>query len=178
MSAVALRRSRLKIPHPNPSARRWSAEERALLGRMPDKGIAYELGLEVKQVRAQRERLRIPVFDRQLHQWTRAEDARLGKERDEVLAKAFGITVTAIKHRRTRLGIFLSKKLRRPKRTQRPWTPAELALLGQVNDREIAWRTGRCDAIEPRVAPKPWSTPRCARWLPSPTAESRSRRSQ
>ncbi len=55
-----------------------------------------------------------------------------------MLAKAFGVTVTSIKHRRTRLGIFLPKKLRRPKRSQRPWTQEELALLGKVNDREIA----------------------------------------
>lgn len=141
--AVALRRSRLKIPHPNPAVRRWSEKEKKLLGTMPDKEIAIQLGVAEKLIRGYRERLRIPVFDRQLHRWTSAEDSQLGKERDEILAKRFAVSVSSIKHRRTRLGLFLAKKLQRPKRSQRPWTAAELAMLGKMNDREIARRTGR-----------------------------------
>lgn len=71
------------------------------------------------------------------------DDALLGKLRDEKIARRLGISINAVKQRRTRLGIFLPDKLRLPRRGQRPWTASELAMLGKINDREIARRFHR-----------------------------------
>ena len=141
--SISLRRSRLKIPCPNPSRHSWTDTERGLLGTMSDADVSLKLGLPELLVRGHRERYKIPVFDRKLHAWTAADDKLLGKVRDEELAKRFGVTVSSIKHRRTRLRVFTPRKLRLPKRTQRPWTPEEIALLGKENDRVIAKRIGR-----------------------------------
>jgi hypothetical protein len=141
--AVGVKRARLRIPVPNPAVRRWTPEEKALLATMSDTELAAKLGLRVEQVRSRREAAHLPVFNRQLHAWTARDDARLGTLRDERIAQRLRVSVNAVKHRRSRLGILLPDNLRRPRRPPRPWMAGELALLGKINDREIAQRLHR-----------------------------------
>ena len=83
------------------------------------------------------------------HKWTAAENALLGKMPDSEAARRIGLTPLSIFRRRTKLGIPAYKppipKARKklaPRAKSKPWTSAEVALLGTDTDRAIGTRLG------------------------------------
>ncbi len=84
------------------------------------------------------------------HNWTAAEDALLGKMSDGEAARRIGLTPLSIFRRRTKLGIPAykppipkpRKKLAVRRAKSKPWTSAEVSLLGTDTDRAIGARLG------------------------------------
>src|SRR5580765_1522643 len=81
--------------------------------------------------------------------WTAAEDAQLGKLPDPEVARRIGLTPLSIFRRRTKLGIPAYKppipnprKKVAPRAKSKPWTFAEVSLLGTDTDRAIGARLG------------------------------------
>src|SRR5580765_6346580 len=81
--------------------------------------------------------------------WTAAEDAQLGKLPDPEVARRIGLTPLSIFRRRTKLGIPAYKppipnprKKVAPRAKSKPWTSAEVSLLGTDTDRAIGARLG------------------------------------
>jgi hypothetical protein len=84
------------------------------------------------------------------HNWTAAENALLGKLPDPDVARRIGLTPLSIFRRRTKLGIPAykppipkpRKKLAVRRAKSKPWTSAEVSLLGTDTDRAIGARLG------------------------------------
>ena len=82
----AVRNQRCKQGLTKPS-RAWTAEEKTLLGTMPDEELARLVKRTAKTVRDRCYLKPIPMFAPTRRHWTAAEDALLGKEPDAVLAR-------------------------------------------------------------------------------------------
>jgi len=83
------------------------------------------------------------------HNWIAADDALLGTLPDPAVARRIGLTPLSIFRRRTKLGIPAYKppipKPRKkvvPRAKSKPWTSAEVSLLGTDTDRAIGARLG------------------------------------
>lgn len=91
------------------------------------------------------------------HKWTAKENGLLGKASDGEVARRIGLTPLSIFRRRTKLGIPAykppipkgRKKSVVPRAKSKPWTSAEVALLGTDTDRAIGMRLGLTrDAVQ------------------------------
>jgi hypothetical protein len=111
----------------NAVARKWTAAEEHLLGRLPDHDVAEQLGRSYHSVVARRRSLRRPArrslvrrvhrarqrrvdsdaaFTKQAGQeWTTAEELLLGTQPDRKLALQLGRSPTAVAKKRLTLGV-------------------------------------------------------------------------
>jgi hypothetical protein len=92
----------------------WMAEERKLLGEMPDAEVARRIGRTVDAVRIERERRGIP--NPVLWGWTAEDIAQLGTETDAEVAGRIGRTPSAVAQKRIALGIPPARSQGRPGR--------------------------------------------------------------
>ena len=114
---------------------RWTAQEDALLGTMPDELLAARLGRPLSGVLTRRHDLNLPTFAPKVRLWTPEEDALLGTDLDKAIAIRLGVRRAVVGARRDHLGI--------PPFGRNFWTPAELSQLGSAPDKVIAERLGR-----------------------------------
>jgi hypothetical protein len=92
--------------------KRWTAEQLALLGTMPDEDLARRTGRTALAIRCQRSRRGIPTATGWA--WTAAQVALLGKLPDVELAARSGRTVGAVRRKRNVLGIPSARDRRKP----------------------------------------------------------------
>jgi len=130
-SAVPHQRWELGIPGVRgPPANAWTKTEAALLrSGLTAREVAKQIGRTVKAVQSRRENLRIRKAGR--HFWT-----PLGTMPDPTLAGQLGVTVVAVKTRRKVHGVPAYVDPRSQ------FTAAQLALLDQLPDEELAARWG------------------------------------
>jgi hypothetical protein len=107
LSSVENRRTRLKIPVPNPGWRFFTPAEDALLGTAADAEIAARLGRHRSSVQARRLRLGILRGKRPKSRrpWTPEDDALLGTDTDTRISARLGRHVSQVCVRRQQLGI-------------------------------------------------------------------------
>ena len=86
---------------------KWTEEQIALLGQMPDGKLAERLGIAPNLVRSNRERRGIPI-DRvhpPTHEFTPQQDELLGTKLDTHIARMTGIPLANVRQRRRYLKI-------------------------------------------------------------------------
>lgn len=116
LSRTTIRRKRelLGIPPYAPppssaveSAIAWEPEDLALLGTMPDRVVAKQLGISASSVMLKRQALKIPAFKPPTRplKWTEEMLALLGEVTDTQVANLYGISEAAVGAKRSRLGI-------------------------------------------------------------------------
>jgi DNA-binding CsgD family transcriptional regulator len=107
-------RAELAIPAPprrrkegrRESAYFWTAEEKALLGKMSDKEVAERVGVTPSAAKRQRLVLGIPALPRSdYHQWTAEELSLIGRLKDREVAARVGVSIRAVGQKRRRLGV-------------------------------------------------------------------------
>jgi hypothetical protein len=127
-------------PRPRPLTV-WSAEERALLGVVPDIEASERTGRSLVAVHHQRKGLGRPAVDAgpkglRQHHWTDEEDQVVRTLPVAEAAQRLNRSRQAIRTRRQALGVA-------EKRDLPVWSESETALLGVLPDAEVARRTGR-----------------------------------
>jgi hypothetical protein len=168
VSAVRHRRIALKIHRREPSRRlKWTPDKDAMLGKMPDVGVARIMKCSEGAVTLRRNKLKIPAF---VPNWTQEEDALLKQFCDAEVARRLGRSLSGVKKRRSKLGLpqtdppfvwwkpeedkllgtapdavkgrrlLLRIKFPNPRR---PWPPEEMALLGTQPDAVLAKKFNR-----------------------------------
>jgi hypothetical protein len=139
---------------------RWTEEQLALLGTMPDEEVAAQIGRTACAVGVKRRLLGIGKY-RPLgfpgRLWTEEEVSLLGTAPDKEIARRIGRTAWGVYTKRREMGI---PSYRPPGGPAYLWTEEELALLGTAADEEIARQTGRtswavCRKRRQRGIPKP-----------------------
>jgi hypothetical protein len=118
------------------ASKRWTARDKALLGKRPDTEVAARTGHSLKSVAHLRRQLGIPYLRPKLRRWTAAEDALLGTMPDRELADRLGRSAVAVMWRRVARGLLDPSR-------RRHWTRAEERLLGTAPDAAIATALGR-----------------------------------
>jgi hypothetical protein len=108
----ATARAKIRASHLERYAKlgRWTAEEDAQLGTMPDRKLAKLLGRHKETIRERRSKLGIASFRKHgpstpSREWTPAEDALLGTMTDPELAARLGCTWRLVYNRRVKLGV-------------------------------------------------------------------------
>ncbi len=146
-AAVFLKRSMMGIAPSRPiSPVKWTPKNLALLGKYPDAEVARMLKTYRKSVIEKRRSLGIQCYAKTSkfwHTWTEQEVAMLGKKSDSDLSKELGISAMCVTSKRRLLEIpsFSGRKsTNRPRRSLSDWKPQEIALLGTMNDGEVAER--------------------------------------
>jgi len=144
VSIPRIREGRIHRGLPAMSRIPWTAQQVAVLGKMPDKQAADVIGVTNNAVFSKRVSLAIPPFGRsreaaQYH-WKAADIKQLGKVTDAVLARKLGVSESVVTAKRHSKGITSSTGTGRPRR---PWTKSELAMLGKKADTVVAAKTGR-----------------------------------
>src|SRR5205085_2666235 len=86
-------------------ARSWTAEQDAIVGTLPSKELAPQLGRSVLAIETRRRKLGIPLRDPWHRRWTPAEDALLGAQPDFQTAALLSRTPEQVGERRRRLRI-------------------------------------------------------------------------
>jgi hypothetical protein len=89
--------------HPGYHGPRWTPQELALLGALPDDEVAAQIGKTPGAVRQKREGLGIP--NPTANTWTAEEIALLGTLPDEEVAARLGRSRAAVTQKRCQLGI-------------------------------------------------------------------------
>jgi hypothetical protein len=110
---------------------RWTDDEVARLGTVPDPQIARELNIPVYIVEQKRRRLGIRG---KVDRWSDEHLKLLGTNLDREVARLVGRNEAAVRRKRQSLGI--------PPFSAR-WSEEEIALLGTDTDRAIAEKLGR-----------------------------------
>ena len=122
----------------------WTPDKIAILGTMPDKVVAAQLGVTNSSVFSKRVSLGIAPFGKSNEEtqfnWKPSHLKRLGTVPDSVLAKEFGISESVVISKRHALGIDPSGGATR---RRREWTKKELAMLGKKPDTVVSALTGR-----------------------------------
>jgi hypothetical protein len=139
---------------------RWSEEELALLGTMPDEQLAERIARTALAVSLKRRKLGIGPYRPPGcagPRWTEEELALLGTAPDKEIARRIGRTWFSVYQKRWELGII---EYRPPGCPTHLWTEEEIALLGTAPDEEIARHIGRtswavCRKRRERGIPKP-----------------------
>lgn len=111
--SVSYKRRLLKIPPFNPAPYNrgnapfaWRPEDLALLGKMPDRRLAAQLGISESTVHFKRQRLGIPAFrPHRRIRWSEEMLELLGRVRDSDVAEQYGIPKKSVYLKRTKLGI-------------------------------------------------------------------------
>jgi DNA-binding CsgD family transcriptional regulator len=116
----------------------WTAEQLALLGRLPDKAVAARIGVTVTTVARKRQELGIsPLWQpARSIEWSDEMVLSLGRATDAEVARRYGISAYTVFKKRSRLGIPAFIETRAIVRT------AELAELLTLPNREVRLRTG------------------------------------
>jgi DNA-binding CsgD family transcriptional regulator len=113
-TTIRVKRELLGIPPYTPppssaveSAIPWEPEDLALLGTMPDRALAKELGICASSVMLKRQTLKIPPFKPPTRplEWTEEMLALLGEVPDSQVAELYGISEKTVGAKRFRLGI-------------------------------------------------------------------------
>jgi hypothetical protein len=117
---------------------KWTAQERHLLGKRPDRELAEQFGRSVQAILTKRILLGIPRFigKGEPHPWTPEEDALLGTAPDYEIARR--LNRTAIFNHKTPPGAEHS-----PFFGDRPWNAKEDKLLATSTDKQSAHELGR-----------------------------------
>ncbi len=84
---------------------RWTPQDIALLGVLPDEEVARRTGRTVGAVQQKRHELGIPNPDRNRNRWTAEEVALLGALPDEEVARRVGRSLLAVIQKRIKVGI-------------------------------------------------------------------------
>ena len=115
----------------------WAAESAALLGTMPDRHLAQQLGITPVMVAHQRKRLGIKQYTAP-SAWSAANDHLLGTKTDEALAKDLGVAKHTVLNRRRELRIPAFGPSGWP-----AWPQEQIKKLGTMPDAELAQQIGR-----------------------------------
>jgi hypothetical protein len=86
---------------------RWTAEQKKLLGKLPDAEVARQIGRTTNAGRIKREKLGLP--NPESRAWTAEELAQLGTASDAKDAERIGRTASAVAQKRIALGIPAAK---------------------------------------------------------------------
>jgi hypothetical protein len=135
---------------------RWTPQEDALLGTMPDEQLAARLGRPLSGVLTRRHDLDIPKFAPKVRAWTLEENALLGTMPDKKLARRLKRSYDAVAVRRLKKGIPHCN----PKR--KPWRPEDDKVLGTRPDEQISMLLKRSIIAIQNRRKKTWH-PRLAR---------------
>ena len=140
----------------------WTPEKISLLGRIPDRQVADQMGVSGWHVRRTRKKLGIPAHSSVI--WI-PEDIRseLGTQPDTVIAKRLGLSANRVAKWRVRLGIpAFSRVVPLPE-----LTAEAVSLLGCISDAAFGrrfgltqWRAGairRSMGIPPSRQPLTWT---------------------
>ncbi|KAF0247041.1 MAG: hypothetical protein FD180_158 [Planctomycetota bacterium] len=125
-------RKRLQLQKRRDSfSRKWTPEEKALLGKFTDVANARRLGITEAMVKSMRDHEGIPpLYVAAPVVWTKEDDARLGKETDEAIAADKGCSVGAVLNRRQELRVASNRRQKR----ELLWSKDDDALLGKDSD--------------------------------------------
>lgn len=115
----------------------WTAERAALLGTMPDRHLAQQLGITPVMVAYQRKQLGIKQYAAP-SAWSTANDHLLGTKTDEALAKDLGVAKHTVLNRRRELKIPAFGPSGWP-----AWPQEQIKKLGTMPDAELAQQIGR-----------------------------------
>lgn len=115
----------------------WTAERAALLGTMPDRHLAQQLGITPVMVAYQRKQLGIKQYTAP-SVWHAANDRLLGTKTDAALAQEMGVPKHVVLHRRRELKIPAFGPSGWP-----AWPQEQVQLLGTMPDAELAQQIGR-----------------------------------
>lgn len=114
------------------------------LGQESDGDLARQIGCDLASVRKRREKLLIPKYQEEKDEHP-AWEKDLGRVNDYELAERTGVPRDRILERRRQLGIPPAKKRRKAKRERaETWTRERIALLGTMNDSDLAHHLGLC----------------------------------
>ena len=105
MNAVMLHRRRLGIPNPHNEFVPWTAEEKAMLGKIPDEEIARRTGRPIGSVSNKRQQQRLPKPNAQRKYWSEEEIRLLGTAPDKEIAQRLGRSAGRVKGQRFTLKI-------------------------------------------------------------------------
>src|SRR2546427_217906 len=94
----------------------WTVKYADLLGKVPDREIAFRLGRSLASVQVKRNRVQIGLEVSALHNWTDEDIALLGAMPDETLGRRFGLSGEAVFAQRQRLKVAPFNP------ASRPWT--------------------------------------------------------
>ena len=159
---------------------RWTKEEDALLGTMPDERLAKKLSRSVEAVRSRRHEKRISLR----RTWRPEDDRLLGTRPDSQIARLVKWTTSSVSERRRRLGIPSFDEQRRSSLTKKlaAMSDQKIARLlrrsHQLDHRQPASRrksAPKWTAAEDRLLGK-WPDERVARFLGRPVKGVQSRR--
>jgi hypothetical protein len=128
-------RGRTGIPLLWDRQRHWTRAEEKLLGTASDAIIARRLGCHHSTVAGQRRKLGIPST---IHNWTPKKDKPIDTMPDRQLTHHLGRSLLFVRNRRLKLHIPPA-----PNPKHRPWTGADLRLLGTIPDADLTRRTSR-----------------------------------
>lgn len=143
----ARRPERLELPREASLNRfRWPKEILALLGTVPDRVVAEGTGLHHRTVGEERRRRGIPpsIGWRPKFEWTPEMIALLGTMTDAEVARGLGMSKTTVCTERRLRDIPPFTPPAHDSFRRYPWSPEDLALLGQVSDHEVARLLGLC----------------------------------
>jgi len=150
-SEIARRLNLAQHLQPGYHGPRWTAEQLALLGTLPDADVAARIGRTPNAVRVMRDRLGIP---RQATEELRTRDsvindhsaAQRGKPRPASAMQAAWDANRGRKHTaeaRAKMSAAQRGRGARPPKAGRPWTTEEDALVRELPAFEVVRRTGR-----------------------------------
>lgn len=113
-------------------------------GRIPDAEIARKVGISAQRVNALRRLRGIPACPTTAgpRAWPAEHVAMLGRVHDRVVAARTGRTAAAVYAMRKKLGIGAKAAPAPRASANRPWTQAEVDLLGTMSDAKVAARIG------------------------------------
>lgn len=115
----------------------WTAERAALLGTMPDRHLAQQLGITPVMVAYQRKQLGIKQYTAP-SAWSAANDRLLGTKTDAALAQELGVPKHVVLNRRRELKIPAFGPSGWP-----AWPKEQVQLLGTMPDAKLAQQIGR-----------------------------------
>ena len=115
----------------------WTAERAALLGTMPDRHLAQQLGITATMVAYKRKQLGIKQYAAP-SAWSAANDRLLGTKTDAALAQELGVPKHVVLNRRRELQIPAFGPSGWP-----AWPQEQVQLLGTMPDAELAQQIGR-----------------------------------
>jgi hypothetical protein len=125
----------------------WPEHLAESLGQMPDAELAALLRVHPHTVAAERRRRGIVPYSprRTAVEWTEEMIAALGTDSDRNIARELGLTPTSVyrKRRLLRIAPFQPPPVhKRRRRTDYPWPPEAIAMLGTMPDRDVAKHLG------------------------------------
>lgn len=171
---IAPFRPRKENTRPRPNAVKWTGQNLALLGKLPDEQVCDLMGVSRKSVMRKRKELGIESYavgTQFWHQWTEEEIARLGTITDRELAEQLGVQIMCVIMKRNQMGIqSFSKSF--GIRKSHTWTKRQIALLGKKTDSVLAHELGlgigvlRKKRIELGITPKFGEKTSPGKWTP------------